>query len=93
MKTRTLRPNSVPRQSTSRSSRQRRGHPGSPGFVAAVVVEEETGALFAIRLFDDQASLVGATPTADGWLAQQAGIVQSSAIELATGEVVAQKGL
>ena len=65
----------------------------SPRFVAAVVVEDETGALFTIRLFEDQASLVGATPTADGWVAQQAGILQSSATEVAIGEVVAQKGL
>jgi hypothetical protein len=36
----------------------------SHGFAAAVVLEDTTGALFTIRLFEDQASLIGATSLA-----------------------------
>jgi hypothetical protein len=37
----------------------------SPGFVASVVVEDSTGALFTIGLFEDQASLIAAAPLGD----------------------------
>ena len=65
----------------------------SPGFVAAVVVEDSAGTLLAIRLFEDQASLTAATPFAEQWIAEQRGTLEPGATELATGEVVAQKGL
>jgi hypothetical protein len=66
---------------------------GSPGFVASVVVEDRTGALFAIGLFEDQASLIAATPLAERWMAEHRGMLEPGATEVATGEVVAQKGL
>jgi hypothetical protein len=65
----------------------------SPGFVAAVVVEDGMGALFTIKLFDDQASLNAATPLAERWVAEHRGMLAPGATEVATGEVVAQKGL
>ena len=65
----------------------------SHGFVAAVVVEDSGGALFTIRLFDDQASLNTATPLQERWMAEHGGVWGLGATEVATGEVVAQKGL
>ena len=65
----------------------------SPGFVAAIVVEDSTGVVFAISLFDDQTSLIAATPLVDRWTADHCGIVEPDTTELVTGEVVAQKGL
>jgi hypothetical protein len=65
----------------------------SPGFVAAVVVEDSAGELFTIKLFEDQASLTAATPLAERWMAEHGGMLEPGATEVATGEVVAQKGL
>jgi hypothetical protein len=65
----------------------------SPGFVAAVVVEDSSGALFTIGLFDDQASLIAATPLAERWLTDHRGLLGPKTTEVAAGEVVAQKGL
>jgi hypothetical protein len=39
----------------------------TPGFVAAVAVEETGGALLTIGLFDDRASLVAAEAFAEQW--------------------------
>ena len=64
-----------------------------PGFVASVVVEDTTGALFAIRLFEDQAGLTAATPIVERWIAEDHGIREPRVTEIAVGEVVAQKGL
>jgi hypothetical protein len=65
----------------------------SHGFVAALVVEDSTGALFTIGLFEDQASLIAAKPVAERWMAENRGVLEPGATEVATGEVVAQKGL
>jgi hypothetical protein len=65
----------------------------SPGFIVAVVVEDSGGALFTIKLFDDEASLNAATPVAERWMSEQGGVSELEAIEVASGEVVAQKGL
>jgi hypothetical protein len=65
----------------------------SPGFVASVVVEDSSGALFTIGLFEDQASLIAAAPFAECWLAEHCGILKPEPIEVGSGEVVAQKGL
>jgi hypothetical protein len=63
------------------------------GFVAAVVVEDRTGALFTIGLFEDHASLIAAAPLVEHWIEENGGVLEPGAIEVATGEVVAQKGL
>jgi hypothetical protein len=65
----------------------------SHGFIAAVVVEGIGGALSTIKLFDDQASLNAATPASERWMLEQGGISELGATEVASGEVVAQKGL
>ena len=63
------------------------------GFVAAVVVEDSGGALFTIKLFADQASLNAAAPLTERWMKEHGGVRELGATEVATGEVVAQKGL
>jgi hypothetical protein len=65
----------------------------TPGFVASIVVEGGCGALYAITLFEDQASLISALPLADGWSAEQRGVLEPGTTEVAIGEVLAQKGL
>lgn len=65
----------------------------SRGFVAAVVVEDHGGALITIRLFDDKASLNAATPVAERWMSEHGAAAEPGATEVASGEVVAQKGL
>jgi hypothetical protein len=65
----------------------------SHGFIASVVVEDSGGTLFTIKLFEDQASLNAATPLAERWMVEHRPLLEPGAIEVATGEVVAQKGL
>jgi hypothetical protein len=64
----------------------------SPGFVASIVVQDSTGLLFTIGLFEDEASLIAAAPVAQRWTAEHA-MLEPGSTEVATGEVVAQKGL
>jgi hypothetical protein len=65
----------------------------SQGFVAAVVMDDGAGGLFTINLFEDQASLSAATPLAERWMSEHCSVLELGAIKVATGEVVAQKGL
>jgi hypothetical protein len=65
----------------------------SPGFVATVAVEDGSGALITISLFEDLVSLAGAAPLAERWTAEHRARLILPAIEMATGEVVAQTGL
>jgi len=63
------------------------------GFVAAVAVEDRAGALVTITLFDDSASLEAGAGVADRWVAEHRNAIDSRGTEIATGEVIAQKGL
>ena len=76
-------------------SRQRLGAALSqtPGFVAAITVDENGGAPFTIELFDDKASLVSATEVVEQWSAEQRERPGPAAVAVSTGEVIAQKGL
>ena len=63
------------------------------GFVATIVVEGRRNTLFAITLFDDQASLIAALSLANRWSAEHRAMLEPRATEVAIGEVVSQKGL
>lgn len=65
----------------------------APGFVATIVVEGRRGALFAITLFDDQASLRAALSLTRHSSAEHRGMLELRATEVAIGEVVSQLGL
>jgi hypothetical protein len=65
----------------------------TPGFVAAVAVEVDGRALVTIDLFDDGASLAAAETVAERWTVEHRATVGARVTEVATGEVVAQKGL
>ena len=64
-----------------------------PGVVASVVMEDTTGTLFTVRLFEDRASLTAAAPIVEHWKTEHCGMLKSRATEIAAGEVLAQKGL
>ncbi len=63
------------------------------GFVAAVSVDDDSGALVTVSLFDDADSLDAATPVTNNWTAEHRTVLGQNGTVLASGEVVAQKGL
>ena len=65
----------------------------SPGFVAAIVLIDAAGALTTITLFEDAFTLSAAMPLTERWITEHRDALEPGAIEVAVGEVVAQKGL
>jgi hypothetical protein len=66
---------------------------GAAGFISFAVVATGDGGLAAITLFDDATSLAAADRWIEGWLADQKADLGRFQIHIATGEVVAQRGL
>src|SRR5205085_333205 len=65
----------------------------TPGFVAALAVEERNGDLLTIGVFDDRSALRAGEALANRWTLEYAARFGLGTTEVATGEVVAQRGL
>ena len=58
-----------------------------------MALEDSQGALVTISLFEDQATLAAAQPLADRWHREHHAALDPHVTEVASGDVVAQKGL
>jgi hypothetical protein len=65
----------------------------APGFVAAIALEETGGNLVTVGLFDDLGSLQSATAYTEQWAVENRGRLSLVCLTVASGEVVAQRGL
>ena len=65
----------------------------APGFVAALSILAEPDDLITIRLFQDQATLESAGHLVTVWATEYPVSLASGVTEMASGELVAQKGL
>jgi len=63
------------------------------GFISCAVLATGDGGLAAISVFDDAGTLAQADRRAEEWLATRAGEPAPLLVQVATGEVVAQRGL
>lgn len=63
------------------------------GFISCAVLATGDGGLAAISIFDDAATLAVADRRVEEWLATGAGELAPLLVQVATGEVVAQRGL
>jgi heme-degrading monooxygenase HmoA len=66
---------------------------GEAGFISCAVLATGDGGLAAISFFDDAASLAAADRKIEGWLAERAADLARLLVQVASGEVVAQRGL
>jgi hypothetical protein len=66
---------------------------GLPGFVACVALEVDAGAITALVLFDDRASLESAIRPMTDWCCPEADACSAGRDHVIWGEVIAQKGL
>ena len=63
------------------------------GFISCAVLETGDGELTAITFFDDAASLTAGDRKVESWLAEREGDLARLLVQVASGEVVAQRGL